>query len=70
LLGHIRNGAEAGMLLMLGIEWMVLMIGQLEEIFSYYPTNKIQKYIPWNWLLCTWKFLQSIDAMVEIQDRL
>jgi hypothetical protein len=46
---------------------MVLMIGHPEEIFSY-PPNKIQKYIPQNWLLCTWEFLNSIDAMVDIQD--
>jgi hypothetical protein len=46
---------------------MVLMIGRPEEIFSY-PTDKIQKYIPRNWLLCTREFLNSIDAMVDIQD--
>jgi hypothetical protein len=27
LIGHLRNGGEAGMLLVLRIEWMVLMIG-------------------------------------------
>jgi hypothetical protein len=39
LLRHLRNGAEARMLLTLGIEWMVLMIGCLEEIFSYHQQD-------------------------------
>jgi hypothetical protein len=67
LIGQLRNGGEARTLLVLGIEWMVLMIGCPEEILSY-PTNKIQKYIPQNWLLCMWEFLNSIDVMVDIQD--
>jgi hypothetical protein len=67
LLGHLRNWGEAGMLLMLGIEWMVLTIGCPEEIFSY-PIDKIQKYVPWNWILCTWEFLMSINVMVDLKD--